>query len=442
MPITQARALFGNDDVRIEPHRPEREHIALRALAVWAHRLSPSVAVDGTDGLLLDVTGCAGVFRGEGRMSSIATESFRKIGFHTRLAIAPTFGCAWAAARFADAENQTIHGDKIRDALEPLPIEALRVDAGTAADLRELGISAVGHLLDMPRSTLPARFGDRLLLRLDQALGQAIETIEHVRPTTPPAVARVFDGPTDRIEAIVLTLRALLDELCEQLLSRECGARTLQVELDRSDLPPERLVITLARPSRDPRHLWSLLRVKLEAAHLGFGVEAVRLRADQIARIPHRQTSRFESEATIGEVEIECVIAELTDTLRNRLGPDRVHRVSVTESHVPERAFGFQHRAERVGSITPNDRPTALFDPPIPARVVALTPDGPVHRVRWHDLDEAIIASIGPERISPEWWLKSHQTRDYFRVQCESGRWLWLARGIERNRWFVHGVWA
>jgi hypothetical protein len=36
----------------------------------------------------------------------------------------------------------------------------------------------------------------------------------------------------------------------------------------------------------------------------------------------------------------------------------------------------------------------------------------------------------------------SGETRDYFKVQDEQGRWLWIYRVLEQGCWFVHGLWA
>jgi protein ImuB len=60
----------------------------------------------------------------------------------------------------------------------------------------------------------------------------------------------------------------------------------------------------------------------------------------------------------------------------------------------------------------------------------------------------------GPERVAPEWWRpassdanESQETRDYYRVQDESGSRYWLYRaGLyhaeKQPRWFLHGVFA
>ncbi|MEL7474013.1 MAG: DNA polymerase Y family protein, partial [Planctomycetota bacterium] len=81
MPLAEARALFDGEAARIEPHEPERDRSALRSLAAWAHWLSPTIAVDEPDGLLLDVLGCGVVFGGETVMVQRARERLGRLGF-------------------------------------------------------------------------------------------------------------------------------------------------------------------------------------------------------------------------------------------------------------------------------------------------------------------------------------------------------------------------
>ena len=445
MPMAQARALFATPSVRIETHDPSADAAALYRLAVWAQRFSPVVAVDEPDGLFLDVTGCALVWGGEDQLLRAVVDAMGRLGFAARVAIGPTFGCAWAQSHFGAERASLVSPDGVRDALAPLPIAALRVDGVVATQLGEVGIDRVGDLLELPRSTLPARFGAELLLCLDQALGQAIETIEPIRPVPPPAVERVFDGPTDRVEAIELTVRELLGEVAGELERRSCGARRVDVELARSDLGPERLAVTLGRPNRDAKHLWQLLRPKLERAHLGFGVEAVRVCAAVVGKIRHEQAECAGVAGDVSATEIERSCGELLDTLHNRLGDGRVLRASLRESRLPERAFEMRDASDTESATVDSsmsDRPSVLFDRPSPAEVIALTPDGPVHRLTWRGEEHGVTACVGPERIGGEWWRTADRTRDYFAVRDERGRWLWLARGVESGRWFVHGVWA
>ena len=130
--------MLPSDQVRVFPSDPKRQQEALGALAQWAIRFSPVVAADGTDGLLLDVTGCQRLFRGERRLVHQLVDAVRRLGFAVRAASAPSVGCAWAVARFAAEPLSIIEQDQIRDVLGPLPTAGLRLDAGIQAALAQV----------------------------------------------------------------------------------------------------------------------------------------------------------------------------------------------------------------------------------------------------------------------------------------------------------------
>jgi protein ImuB len=75
-----------------------------------------------------------------------------------------------------------------------------------------------------------------------------------------------------------------------------------------------------------------------------------------------------------------------------------------------------------------------------------MLPDKPPSRIQWRGKHLSIISGTGPERIAPEWWRThlhndSFVGRDYFTIQDDAGRWLWVFRETRTQRWFVHGVW-
>jgi len=473
MPASEARAVFPTGGVRIEAFNPERDAAALRSLATWAHRFSPLVAADPPDGLLLDVTGCERIFRGEDRLLRQVTERARRVGYEARAAIASTFGCAWALARFGRARRVLVPDGREREKLAPLPVAALRIDADIEKGLRDVGVERVEQLLALPRSALPSRFGPDLLLRLDQALGRAMESIEPIRPAAPLREERVFDGATTQWEAIELTLRELLERLCARLEAQERGARLAHVELVRIDMTPARESISLNRPSRDAKHLWSLLRPRMERVNLGFGVEEVSVTAARTDLVRHAQAERWRRgiSGEAGDGPSARASGELIDTLANRLGNDRVLAAEIVETHSPRRAARLRPAGEAMekmakrwraqgrsrgraaspsgartsATVARGDRPSLLFDRPAPVDVVALMPEGPAHELSWRGERVRIVRSVGPERIGGEWWRGrrgGRGARDYFKAQDEHGRWLWLYREVETGRWFVHGVWA
>lgn len=452
MTLANARALLPGWTVRDHPHEPARDAAALRSLASWAVRFSPMVAPDPPDGLLLDVTGCERLYGDERRLVNVIGNSLERLGFAARLACAPTIGCAWAVARCGEEERAVLTPDDVEEALRPLPVTSLRLDPETADDLLPTGVRTIAQLLEVPRLEISVRFAPDLLHRLDQAFGEVGETFEPIRPVEPVAVERCFDGPVLQIETLLSVIRSLVESFCKKLQQRECGAQRLCLHIERLDADPLDIALTLSRASRDAKHLWSLLRPRAESMHLGFGVERITLRAMELRTLRHRQQTTLpgDDRDDDGAEETPAALGELIDTLSHHLGAERTRRAMLIESHVPERvaiewpALAPKPRV-REAAVSHGERPPALFSPPETAEVMALTPDGPPVSLRWRGRSRALITAHGPERIASEWWrrhLARHGAvdRDYFRVQDETGRWLWLFR--ENRRWFVHGEWA
>jgi protein ImuB len=442
MPLGQARAVLPAGRTHIEEHDPLHDSSVLRALAIWAHRFSPVVAMDAPDGLLIDITGCDRVFRGETRLVAQLQDALAAMGFRSRCAVAPTFVCASGLVRCARRRTVFVEDGKQRDALQPLPLRALGLDEDVIEAFEDVGIEQVGHLMEMPRDALPARFGEQVLLRLKQALGEALEMIDPVRPLPPPCAESVLDGPVCAWEAIEIVVCRVLEDLEAVLRSRGCGVLTLDVRMDRSDAPPTGTTISLSRPRCDKAHLWQLLRPKVERIDLGYGIERVSMTATRTGPMRHEQAQQW---GGAERLQADVAAGELADMLVNRLGSDRVLRAAIMESHVPERVARLHSvldSREADGRVTTGDRPTLLLTRPEPAEVVLVAPEGPVMRVRWAGNDRVIDECRGPERIDGEWWRGAHGSRDYFKVRDDRGRWLWLFRQRSSRRWFVHGVWA
>lgn len=449
MDVAHARALISGAAPVIAPHAPRKDAAALEALAQWAVRWSPMAAADPPDGLLLDITGCEHLFGGEASIVRRMSRGLRRLGFEHRIAVASTVGAAWGLARFAGAAPILVAPGREREAVAALPVEALRLTPSIVESLHEVDITSVRQLLDLPRATLPARYGNELVVRLDQALGATPEGVPHAAVSTPLEVEMELPGGTTQWEAVSLAVWRMLTDLMARVEQLESGMRHLEAVFTRLDAGSVRLVVQVSRPTRNVKHLWALLRPKLDRLNLGFGVSGIALRAHAIARLAHEQVSLIE----IGEASASAdpAVHQTIDTLANRLGRERVCAVECRPSHRPERASVVRPlldaaptqnaSAREEGEREACERPSLLYPTPEPVRVLSLSPDGPVLSLRLRGVEHRVTASVGPERISGEWWRAPEPARDYFRVQDEAGRWLWLFR--ERaGDWFVHGEWA
>jgi len=464
--LAQARSLIHGLAPHIEPYCPEEYADKLRRLARWAERFSPTVAPDDPDGLMLDIAGCQHLFRGEDRLLRRMAEALRRIGLPARLAVAPTAGCAWAVARFGKSAIASISDGGIREAVQDLPVAALRIDLDALRALGEVGVATIGQLRDVSRNDLSARFGDAVLRRIDQLDGVIHEGVSGQTPEERFEVWHEFDGPITRAEIVETVVRRLLQDLLSQLHAAQLGILHLSLSAMRVNSPPAGFSLSLTRATHDEKHLWKLLHPRLERLHMGHGVEAIRMTASRTDRITQEQWPLW------GDVRTEPTdlhadeLGKLLDLLMERFGRGGVERVTPMESHVPERAFvkdearrheGTEARSERRDrgtegqrdKVIASRRPSRLFGTPEPVRVMALVPDGPPAQMQWRGKTLPTRWGRGPERIALPWWSESGDggmtTRDYFEVELIDGRRLWMFRLNHDDvpgPWFVHGEWA
>jgi protein ImuB len=457
--LTDARAL--DPALLAVPADPEGDAALVERLARWAGRWSPLVEIDG-DGLRLDVSGVAHLFGGERALIHDIQKRFAGIGFTTRIATAPTAAAAWALAHYAPCIC-----DDPEAALAPLHVSALRLDADTVRTLERLGLKTIGALLGVPRLALARRFrgAEDVVDALDRALGRKAEPLTAAPAQAPPRAFVRLEEPATHPEAGPQALERLIPDLVRQLQERHLGARRLSLTGYRVDGTVAAASVATTIASRDPKHLARLLADKAAALDPEFGFDAFALTADWTEELGAAQESLVEEPS--GEREL----ARLIDRLTVKLGPRRVRRPQMQESHVPEQASGWVpaiHPLPFAGggrgeglcgfdkpSPSPSRkregcrRPQRLLDRPEAIDVIYATPEGMPRRFVWRRGVHDIARAQGPERIAPEWWRQpsSARLRDYYRVEDAEGRRYWIYRegviGDGRGgapSWFIHGL--
>lgn len=478
MGVADAQAM--HPGIRVVEEDAIADSKLLESIADWCDRYTPLVALDGPDGLFLDITGCAHLSGGEDGLLRDLLSRLEQQGIGAKAGIASTAGAAWACARFSG--RSIVEPGAEAYTLTPLPLAALRFDPETRTLLEGVGLRTAGALMSVPRGPLARRFGRSVLLRLDQALGEIDETISPRLPVPPLSVERRLAEPivsTGDIERLILILAGALKQDLER---RDEGARGLQLLLFRVDGAVSRIATGASRPVRDPLWVLRLFRERLIALQdrldAGYGFDLLRLCVTATAPFPLEQIDLAASSA-----DAEADLALLTDRICARLGETAVRRPVLIESHVPERAVAMLPVSSGNGSGSadalsrPLERPIRLLEHPEPVEVsMAEVPEGPPANFRWRRAQYRVARAEGPERISPEWWLESqppvqrkeneevgdyerrrqraivrrtaHLTRDYFRVEDTEGRRYWLYRqGLygmseEQPRWFLHGLFA
>ncbi|MFQ5489522.1 MAG: DNA polymerase Y family protein [Phycisphaerae bacterium] len=334
MPLAEAKALA--PELLARPHWPGADRAALESLAVWADRLSPYVHLHGPDALLADLTGTGRLFGDEQALLRRVSDAMSGLGYTARVALADTFGAAWALAHAHLADRIVAPPGRAAAYLAPLPVWALRIDPGQVTELARLGVETIEALLHLPRSSLAARFGDELLWRLDQALGDAPEVLEPFRPAQVLKRSLRIARPTDRWEVLDEALRRVLVSFCEQLERDVAGVRQVFVTFYCPQLRPVTLEVSVSRATRSVDHLHELLRARLEAEHLPAQADGLTIWARRTEPLDGWQDELFDT----GQADAQA-LASLIDRLTSRLGAEAVVRAIPVSDHQPECAFTY-----------------------------------------------------------------------------------------------------
>jgi protein ImuB len=434
-------------DLRVEYADVQGDRQALERLMLWSRRWCPWTVVDGADGLILDTTGSDHLMGGEAAMLEEMEVQLSLLGLSARLAVAPTWGAAWALARYGAVRAICMGG--LAAQLTPLPVAGLRLDGDTRLLLQRLGLKTIGALAAVPRLSLARRFvrsplPTNPLLRLDQAMGALAEPVASVeaqpRMRAEARLAEPIQDPTHY-------LPSLCESLCAQLARAGLGCRKLLLTVYRTDGEVSTVDLVIASGSRDAHHLHGLFKGKLDRINPGFGFDLITLDARMVEPLGTVQT-RLD-----GAAEEDMHLPQLIDRLAARFGARAVRRPTLEASHMPERAESWGSAATKTPAppTLTKERPIRLLTSPEEIRVLYAVPEGPLAQFIWRRQTHRVVRYEGPERIAPEWWKDRPGTRlrDYFKIEDQTGRRFWLYRaGLHEDgrggdpRWFLHGMFA
>ena len=431
----------------LRPADPAADAALLERLALWGLRWTPLAAVDGSDGLVLDVTGGTDLFGGEAALLRQVQEGLRCTGFAVRAALAGFAETAAALARTTD--GLIVPPDQDLAAVRPLPLACLRLPPDVVSGLSRLGVQTVGDALRQPRGPLARRFGQVLLNALDGVSGMRSRPVRPVREPAAFLAIRDCLEPIITRPAIDHVVEELLTELCRQLLEAGRGARRLTLRAWRVDGAVQEVAIGTGTASREGTHLRRLFVEPLGTLEPDLGFERFVLEANSTEPLEGVQAVlRGERHGGSATAE-DGALAELIDRLQQRLD---VFRLQPVDSHWPEYAVAPADPFAPVALPVPlgaEHRPIRLFATPIPLGVTAAVPNGPPAQLRYGQTLQRVIHWVGPERLEPEWWGEDAErpVRDYYRVECHDGTRLWICRlwepgRVEPPRWFLHGVFA
>lgn len=430
MALSEARAFCAGLVLRPADLRGDAQMLA--ALRRWSLRWCPWAAVDGRDGLILDITGSAHLRGGEPALIADMTDRLSRAGLGCHIGLADTRGAAWALAH---AGGGIAAPGQAAACLADLPVALLRLPLDIDRGLQRLGLRRIGDLMAAARAPLARRFGQGLLDQLDRALGILPEAVSPDRDPVHYGVRLTLPDPVGLQSDLEAGLLRLLSALCDRLRAQDMGARALCLTLRRVDRNALDVPLRLAAPMRDPARILPLFARGLGDVDAGFGIDQLRLTATQVEPMPAVQIG---SQAA-GQDRLDALITRIG----TRIGLENIRRFQPRDSHIPENGFALvPAETAPAGGDWPRrpPRPLTIF-PPEPVQVQGNPPDS----FHWRRMRFRTGRACGPERIAPEWWRPEGVPadicgiRDYWRIDTLEGPRLWLFHTPQNPGWFVQG---
>ena len=477
IPLAEVEAIWGRNGSGLPPPRLvaqdlEAEHNQLQVLAEACQQFSPRVSLEvaadivrpggcqsSPQALLLQTRHLPPAGGGSRRLLRTVGDNFSSRGYQVRLAHAATTGAAWALAHYSDPSTSLpdclpavawrVPAQQTQAALDPLPVEALRIAPQAVGLLQQLGVLRIGQLRQLPRHDLSLRLGPEVTRQLDYALGNRPELLPAYRPAASYLHRQLLESALTDRQALLQVLQRLLQRLLASLAGSNRGIMQLCCRFLVERIQRE-FSIMLYRPSVDIDHLSGLVRMHLERIDLPGEVSQVEMEATMTDSLWHHQQHLFShspGDLSADSRPLPARLGQLLERLCCRLEAGSVLHPRLLPEAQPE--YCWEHslpsgsrRGSRRSLPADTIRPLLLLRHPRQLSPAGSFPAGFPRDFDDGDRHYQVAHHWGPERIETGWWRTGAVRRDYYRVELISGHRFWIYQDLHQGTWFLHGEFA
>ncbi|MDX1692949.1 MAG: DNA polymerase Y family protein [Ketobacteraceae bacterium] len=415
--------------LQVKQRNPALEQQALEHIATLAYGFSPTISIQPPHQVLLEIESCLRLFKGFESFNGKLCEQLRQTPFHSGISYYPNPAGAMMLSRaypLPDGNGCTYSQRQ----LAQCPLDFLDADKDIITRLQSMGISTTGELLALPADALARRFPGHFIHYLKSLQGKASLSLKPF--TMPPRFDRRIDFVEEltHTEALLFPVKRLTHYLQHYLIARQLCVRAIVVTLQERFQQQQSLVIQLSQPHYEADHLLNLIQQQFTRLTLTQPVTGVRLQAEWFTETEAENRDLFSRYQTSQKDRYQII-----DTLRARLGRERVHGLGVAEDHRPEYAWQMTVPGEGKTVEYPADkRPLWILNKPLP---LTTKKDLPLYQ------KAPLTLARGPERIETGWWDHQPVQRDYFIALHPNGSLLWIFRDfLQQGHWFLHGIFS
>lgn len=457
MTATEARALV--PEIELVELDADGEARDLQSLVRAFDPLSDRVRAPWIDTLLLEVGSTSCHFGGEAGIVEAARRLAARLGHTARVVLTddPTAGRALAR----EGVEGVVPAGEAAGALAPLPVRSLAPSRDVLDALRAVGVSTIRSFAALSGPSVAARFGEEGAHLHAIARGGVVPgLVDWAEPEAAERRVKVAMGGATSTLQLHFVLPGLLVQLAQRLGRRGEAVVRLRISMHLEPtvgVPPVVAVsVRVGRPTRSPRILEPIVRVRLEGVRLEAPVDELVLEAVEVAAEQGWQPGLTD------RTEATEPLPDLLARLADHLGGEALCGVEPVDVWCPERAWRpgpwpvqrlfagpqlsvvdaddpvvVQQAHERPGMLP---RPTLLLPSPRPIEVSLDAAGHPV-RVRRPEGWARVRRAEGPERLRSDWWSDEDWARDYWAADLDDGRGStrWWIFATPEGVWFHHG---
>ncbi|MGA9184290.1 MAG: DNA polymerase Y family protein [Candidatus Acidiferrales bacterium] len=417
--------------VEIRLRSAAQEQIAHAALLDLGWSMSPRIEDTARDTVTIDIAGLASFFGNEEQIAAQLSQRAAECGFNANVAAAGNMETACVAAMGYAGITVIARGEE-GQRLSALPVRTLLPSEDAAEILERWGVRTCGALAALPVRELSQRLGQEGVRLHALARGGGERTMSVAEPVYLFEEEMELEDAVGELEPLSFLLGRLLDQLCARLEARSQAASAIEIyfelepafekafdskrELERSNISggTYRSELRLPSPSRHPKMLLQLLRLRLQGKPPGAPILKIRMTAE--AGRPRATQSGLFLPAYPDIAKLEITLARLA----NIVGADKVGSPQPGDTHRPGhfqmRAFATPKEMRKTvrGRIAGGAGGAAamfrVFRPALPANLEIQ--EGRPVRVFFQGTAGVVLSASGPWRTSGEWWRDDRWEQD------------------------------
>lgn len=430
------------------PRKIEEEENYLRQLADWAYQFTPYVNIANEYQLLLEIRGSLLLFKGFLPLLQRIADSLKKLSIHCQAGLAHTAAAAKLLGNEKNIDDlineyhdlkyddKRLHIHYFMHQVYAISIDKLPINAKQKQRLSHIGLSNIGELYNLSRSSIGERYGQGLLLTLDHIEGRNVPILPFIQPAKSFIRDIYFIDGISEYTQLIEPMQHLLNQLSQFLTQHQKSCRQLLWRFSHTDGKQSDLKINLQQAHNNANHFLSLTKIRIENYRIHEVIERIQIIVKKLEN-QHIESGQLFNE-TLNHQKKDGGF--LLDKLSNHLGNECLHVLHLKNEHLPElkqtaiRIKQTKHETYRKTNslITQQSSryPVWLLQKPIPLKIR--------NHILWHK-QEPLYLLTNAERITGHWW-KHHDKRDYFMSRNSRGNYYWVFLDLDKRTWFLHGI--